>query len=105
MATAYNIPLTPQPQTFQISLGGVQYRITLQWRDADLGGWFLDIADTSGNAIVSGIPLVTGCDLLAQYAYLGFPGQLWVISNGGDPSPVPTFTDLGVSNSLLFVTP
>lgn len=103
MANAYNIPLTPTPQTFQISLGGTPYVLTLQWRgDA---GWILDIADASNNAILSGIPLVTGCDLLAQYAYLGFPGQLWVISNGGDPSPVPTFTNLGISNSLLFVTP
>ncbi len=104
MATAYLIPLTPQPQTFAISLGGVQYTLTVQWRAADSGGWTLDIADASGNAIVTGIPLVTGCDLLTQYAYLGFQGQLWIVTSP-DPTAVPTYTSLGVSSQLYFVTP
>jgi hypothetical protein len=104
MATAYNIPLSPSPQTFQITLGGIPYVLTVVWRAADSGGWFLDIADANKNAILQGIPLVTGCDLLAQYGYLGFPGQLWVITPG-DPTAVPGYTDLGVSSNLYFVTP
>ena len=37
----FEIPLSPIPQVFAISLGGEDYRLTLQYRD----GWILDVAD------------------------------------------------------------
>jgi hypothetical protein len=103
MASVYEIPLTAQAQTFSVSLAGVEYTITLAWRDADEGGWFLDLADAAGNVIVSGIPLVTGADLLGQYRYLGIGGGLQVQSDG-DPDAVPTYTNLGATSHLYFVT-
>lgn len=36
-----------------------------------MGGWFMDIADDNENPILMGIPLVTGSNLLEQFAYLG----------------------------------
>ena len=72
--------------------------------NADQGGWILDIADGNNTPIVSGIPLVTGADLLAQYAYLGIGGSLYV-SNPNDPGASPTFGSLGDTSSLYFVTP
>jgi hypothetical protein len=101
--STYEIPLTSQSQTFSIALAGVQYQMALTWRDAPAGReWFLDIADASGNAILSGIPLVTGADLLAQYSYMNFGGQLWVVTDG-DPTSIPTFSNLGSSAHLYFV--
>jgi hypothetical protein len=102
MANIYEIPLTAQPQSFFITLGGIEYRLTLQWRETVGGGWFLDIADSTLNPIISGIPLVTGADLLGQYAYLGIPGKLGVATDG-DPDAVPTFTNLGSQSHLYFV--
>lgn len=99
--TVFRIPLNP-PQILPVSIAGIQYVLTLQYRNVAEGGWILDIADSSGNPIIRGIPLVTGSDLLAQYKYLGIPGELWV-QNSSDPAAVPTFTDLGTVTNLYFV--
>lgn len=99
----FEIPLTPQPQTFTIALSGVDYRLTVQWRNAEQGGWVLDIADTSNNPIIEGIPLVTGVDLLEQYAYLGLGGVLWCQTTA-DPDAVPTFDNLGSGSHLYWFT-
>lgn len=101
--TTYEIPLNAASQTFQIQLAGVTYALTLIWREAPGGGWILDIADGSGNRILSGVPLVTGADLLAQYAYLGIGGELWVQTDS-DAAAVPTFGNLGTDSHLYFVT-
>lgn len=103
MASVYEIPLTAGAQRFFVTLAGVQYQFSLYWRDAENGGWILDIADTGGNAIVSGIPLVTGADLLAQYGYLGIKGTLQVQTDG-TPDAVPTYSNLGTASHLYFVT-
>ena len=100
--TIFEIPLTPAPQTFTITLGSTDYNFTLQFRDP-APGWVLDIADANGNPLVQGIPLVTGVDLLQPFAHLNFPGQLRVQSDGPDPDAVPTFDNLGVNAHLYFV--
>ena len=43
-------------------------------------GWTLDIGEPDGTAIISGIPLVTGINLLAQYQHL-IVGSLFVLSD------------------------
>lgn len=98
----FEIPLTPQPQNFNITLVGVEYQFSLAWRDA-AGGWFLDIADVSGNPLLSGVPLVTGVDLLAQYGYMAFGFELWVQTDAADAPP--TFTNLGTESHLYCVIP
>ncbi|TDV39524.1 hypothetical protein C7405_101643 [Paraburkholderia caballeronis] len=97
------IPLNPAPQTFFITLSGVVFQLTVQYRQAGGAGWVLDIADRNGNPIIGGIPLVTGVNLLEQYGYLGFTGGLWV-QGSDDPDNVPTFDDLGIGSHLYWVT-
>lgn len=99
----YEVPLTPEAQTFSIQLGLKTYQIYLWWNDADEGGWTIDIADSQSNPIISGIPLVTGVDLLAQYGYLDFGGTLVVLTDDS-PDAVPTFTNLGNQSHLYFTT-
>jgi hypothetical protein len=104
MPSFFEIPLQiGTPQTFQITLGQTDYQLTLLYRNVTDGGWTLDISDTVGNPIVQGIPLVTGVDLLAQYAHLGFGGKLWV-QTLSDPDAVPTFRNLGDDGLLWWVT-
>lgn len=103
MATYYTIPLQPQPQKFSITLSGVTYNLTFLYRNAPMAGWTLDIADSNNNPILQGVPLVTGANLLAQYAYLGFVGALWVQTQD-DPDAVPTFSNLGTDGQLYYVT-
>lgn len=102
MATVYEVPLSPQAQDFTIALGGVTYQVRLMWREAVEGGWFLDFSDATGAPILQGVPLVTGADLLAQYAHLGFVGSL-VVQTDHDPDAIPTFTNLGELSHLYFV--
>lgn len=99
----FEIPLQPTPQKINVLLGLVSYNLTVVWRDADQGGWFLDIADVSDNPILRGLPLITGADLLAQYKYLDFGGKL-VVQSDSNPDNTPTFADLG-STSHLYWSP
>lgn len=103
MATFFTVPLQPQPQTMTIALSGVTYILTLSYRNVAMGGWVLDIGDASNNPILQGVPLVTGANLLAKYAYLGFVGALWV-QTLDDPDAVPTFKNLGSDGQLFYVT-
>jgi hypothetical protein len=104
---AFEIPLVPSPQRFAVQLGGTGYSLTFQFRNAGLpeagGTWVVDIGDSLGNPLVCGIPLVTGADLLAQYAYLNFGGAL-VVTSDGDPDAVPTFDNLGITSHLYWVS-
>jgi hypothetical protein len=105
MSTIFEVPLqVGTPQTLTITLGGIQYELTLIYRNVNEGGWFLDIADQTGTPILQGIPLVTGVNLLEQYDYLEFGGQLWV-QTSSDPDAVPTFENIGEDGLLYWVTP
>ncbi|MDB5444975.1 MAG: hypothetical protein JWQ97_292 [Phenylobacterium sp.] len=101
MAT-FEIPLTPEAQTFRIALAGVSYQLTLLWRETTEGGWTLDIANDGGSPLVQGIPLVTGADLLEPYAYLGFGGQL-IVQTDHQVGAVPTYANLGQASHLYFL--
>ena len=91
-------PATPTTMTAQFPNGN-SYKLTLKFANVLDGGWILDIADENGVALVCGIPLVTGADLLAPYAYLGIGGPLYVVSDGW-AAAVPTFNNLGVDSHL-----
>lgn len=103
MPTFYEIPLSPDPQRFTVTLSGVDYRMTVQYRDAGGAGWVLDVADATNQPLVSGLPLVTGVDLLGQYSHLEFRGRLWV-QGSANPDDVPTFEDLGIGSHVFWVT-
>lgn len=106
MSAVFEIPLqVGTPQTFSIALGGITYQLTFLYRNdtSGLGGWTIDIADSSGKPIVQGIPLVTGADLLAQYKHLGFTGAL-VVQTVSNPDAVPTFANLGDDGQVYWVT-
>lgn len=101
MTTYYEIPLSSEPQTFNITLSGTTYGFTVRWNVPN-GSWIIDIADSSGNAIVSGIPMVTGADLLEQYSYLDFGFQL-VVQTDNSPDTVPSYDTLGVTSHLYAI--
>lgn len=100
--TAYEIPFSAQPQTFTISLGDTPYRLTTRWCSFMLA-WVLDFVGPDGADLLLGVPLITGTDLLGQYAYLGIGGSIFVQSSG-DLDAVPGFDDLGGAGLVFFVT-
>jgi len=101
-ANAFLLPLTPsQNQEFDVSLNGVTYHLIFKWNKLS-AAWDLDIQDVQRNKILSGIPLVTGCDLLEQYSYLKINGAL-VVQNSDGSFNVPTFANLGSIGNLYFL--
>lgn len=101
MSTLFEIPLLAQRQKVQVTLGGNNYILVFNYDNVDQGGWIVDIYDTSNNSVLTGVPLITGADLLAQYSYLGLGGSLWVQSQS-DPDAVPTFESLGSDGKLYW---
>jgi hypothetical protein len=99
--TVYEIPLIPAPQTLQINLSNISYQLRVTWNWV-MGCWILDMYDSEGNALVLGNAMVTGADLLEQFAYLGFPGALLVQSDQASLAP-PTFSNLGMLSHLYYV--
>ena len=104
MTAAYELPLSAANQRFSITLGQVEYMLIVTWRAAIEAGGTIDIASSAGTPIVSGVPLVTGTDLLEQYRHLeiGGGGSLYVATDG-DPDAVPTFDGLGAATKLYWV--
>lgn len=99
--TAFEIPLTPEPQTLSVPLGTKTYKLTVRWNPAS-ASWVVDFADEQGVVILNGVPLVTGTNLLEQFDYLDFGGQL-IAQTDHDVDAVPTFANLGSAGRLYFV--
>lgn len=100
--TPYTIPLTNSQQQLSIALAGIIYNLTIKWNTIG-NTWLLDIADQANNPLVSGIPLVCGCDLLGQYKHLGIGGSLIAQTDFSVNTP-PTYSNLGSNGNLYFVT-
>lgn len=86
----FKIPLAAGNQAFNIQLGGVLYRLRLVWRDVPDGRWLMDIGYPDGRALVNGLPLAIGGNLLGQYQHL-IAGALYVIPESDSE---PGFNDL-----------
>jgi hypothetical protein len=116
----FEVPLSPQAQRFTITLGGVSYQVAMLWRDLRTanavgpggevlgderqGCWVLDFATAEGAPILQGVPLVTGVDLLAPYATLGFVGSL-VVQTDHDPERHADDDNLGSSSATSTSSP
>jgi len=98
--TITEMPLQPQNQTFSTTIAGSLYKVTVIWR---AGCWYLDLNDSTGALIAGGIPLVTGADLLAQYAYLNLGFSLFVVCDADDQD-YPDENDLGICSHLFIRT-
>jgi hypothetical protein len=108
MARWFEIPLSPVPQQFAITLSDVAYTLRFRFRNhgsfgGDGGMWVMDISDRNGVPMLAGLPLFPGKNLLDQYDYLGFGGQLW-LETAGDRSKAPSFYMLGIESRLYWVT-
>jgi len=98
--TLLEIPLYSGAQSFTVNLGNATYRMTLTYRDAVFGGWFLDVERLDGSDAILGIPLLPMNDLYAQHEYKNF-GHLYVIVGNGEYRK-PTFDDMGTNVRLFW---
>ena len=98
--TLTELPLTPQNRAFSATIAGTLYKVTVIWR---AGCWYMDLSDSSDTLIAGSIPLVTGADLLEQYAYLSLGFSLFVVCDA-DGQDYPTENDLGIGSHLIIAT-
>lgn len=89
------------PQNLTVTLGGTTYRLQLRWNPPS-NVWVMNVHDSADNPLVNGVPLVTGADLLAQFAYLGFTGALIITKDDGDPTP-PDWDNLGTLGHVFWL--
>jgi hypothetical protein len=110
MATVSEIPTQGgQPFTEVVTWGGVSYTLFFKWNPASYC-WVLDIWDQSGTTpILTGLALVTGTDVLGQFAYLPVGAQaiITVMTIGPfiSPDTVPDFNNLGSDGHVYLLTP
>lgn len=104
------IPTQPnQPFSERVTLQGITYTLAFRW-NVVANVWTVDFLDEVAEvSILKGIPLVTGCDLLEQFAYLPLGAKLiltvMTIGPGVSPDTVPGFNDLGLDGHLYATTP
>lgn len=100
--TPYEIPLSPTPQKLTIDLAGVTRKLRVYWcKYSDC--WCFDLLDGDGTERILGAPIVTGIDLLGQYAHLELGGHL-IAQSCEDASMPPMLDNLGITGHLFFVT-
>jgi hypothetical protein len=98
--TSYEIPLSPEPQRFNIKLAGVERILRFYWNGLSTC-WCLDIF-TGSTPLLQGVPIITGIDLLAQHKHLNIGGSL-IVQTDYDLDAVPTFDNLGQTGHLYFI--
>jgi hypothetical protein len=97
--SVFEIPLKAHPLKIGVGLPGGVFYFRLIFCDAPQGGWLLDISDINGEVVAAGIPLVTGADLLEQYASIGLGCRMYCSTDGALWQP-PQIDTLGVTSHL-----
>jgi hypothetical protein len=101
--TAFQIPTKPTPESFDVSLSGVNYKFVTRFNFV-ANVWMIDIFNANTNLpIVTSLPVVTGVNILGQFEYLGFVGALYALTAGDEFAP-PTFDNFGSDGVLVYQT-
>lgn len=110
MAHHYEVPTMPgRPFSERFTIGNTTHSLYFCWNWV-AQCWVVDIFNEAATtALIRGVPLVTGCDLLEQFGYLevGTKSILTVMCIGPDVSPdtIPTFTNLGTDGHVFITVP
>lgn len=98
----FEIPVFPgAAQKMGLTLGENYYILFLYYVDEEEGGWALDISLEEDVALIAGLPLLPGQDLLEPHADLGIPCRM-AIFTPGEPDYKPGFNDLGAKTLLVY---
>jgi hypothetical protein len=98
------IPLSPRPQIFQLTLRGVTYTWQLYWL-VPTRTWVVNINDAAGTPIINGLPLLPGSNLLGQFGYVGIGGVLFAYTDhtGIIKNDQLDYAHLGITGHLYWV--
>lgn len=106
MATVIKeMPLSNDVQNykFTIKLLGTLYTIRIKY-NYRMSRWFFDLRTVDDEAIVAGLPLVLGCDILQNYrSKTDVPAGVLVMENYKETNTEIDKTALGVDGFLNFI--
>jgi hypothetical protein len=94
---------TAPAQTQRVKLGAEYFTLTLRWNER-MGAWLLDVADSAEIAIVHGIVVRVGLNLLGRYPGRGLPEGALVAADTSGADADPGRDDLGGRVLLLYLT-
>lgn len=97
------IPVQHYPDvTQQCELSGETFSLRLRWNEREQA-WHLDLSTLDGEAIASGVRLVTSFPLLRRNLHPSRPpGDLYVLDNRGFDAE-PTLAEFGTRFTLVYV--
>lgn len=85
-----------------VEFDGVVYTLSIGY-DFRAARWFFSLFDSNGAAILRGIRLIPGEDLLGPFTDPRLPpGRLEVVTRAVDHAP-PQFEELGVTASIVYL--
>lgn len=98
----FRIPLTPEPQRFNITLKEQALIMQVRWNH-ECESWVFDMFEgETETQILLNMPLVTGVDLLSQHQHLNFSGSL-VVATDGSVDTEPALENLGEESNLYYI--
>ena len=95
----FRIPLTNEPQKFNITLDEIEYTMICRY-NPEMPNWTICMIDAITQVpIFTCLPLVTGVDLLSQFAFTGIKGSM-IVYTDGNAGAIPTLENLGQESNL-----
>lgn len=104
--TTYTIPTsTSNPHYLQsVQLSGVTYQLEIRY-NTRMQRWVLNLADSVGGPIVSGVVMLTQRNLLGQYTTLSVPPGVLFCYNATNSALQPSLSSFLVDTSFLYFDP
>ena|SRR5665213_2888284 len=100
------VPLNPIPNqvlSVPLTLDGTVTYVTLTLRYNEIAGyWVMTLADGNGNLLLDSVPLVTGLNLLDQFAYLETGKAAIINASGITTLDYPNSFNLGSDFLLIW---
>lgn len=90
--------------SFSITLTGVIFTFQMLF-NVRMNRWIMNINDSAGNQILSGIPLLIDTNLTYQYATLAIPAGILFCGDNTNQDMQPTLNSFGLTNTCYYVDP
>lgn len=86
---------------FTIILTGAVYTLTIRYNPR-MDRWIMNIADSSGNDLVVGLPLLIGRNINGRFVALSLPPGIFVAQDNTNQDTQPTRYSFGIDHTLFY---
>lgn len=91
--------------SFQTTLAGTQYTMVVRY-NTRMSRWMLDIDDSTGNPLITGLPLLINRNIAGQYTYNAeIPQGILFCTDDTNTGTQPTRLSFGTTNSGWYLDP